>query len=272
MSEHDLGGRSENRAPSNSHVRPVDQAVIEASGLFDREWYAVTYAASLGDAEPLSHFCGPGWRQGFKPNPYFDPAWYAETYADELQPDENPLGHYIRSGERDNLWPSPHFDTEWYRDMHALDAAAHPLSHYLHNRDGGKSSPLPVFDAIAYTAQHPDWSLTAYDPFWHSLQHAVDMPERPPVSASPWGTILGILGQDPDDPSMPEEVSGDAMTQVLRLVIPLIPFDATWYEMTYPDVAAAVKCRLIESAHGHYIDYGFFEGRSPGPPGAWLTT
>jgi len=254
--------------PSFTRVAPGDARLVETSGLLDGDWYSATYADVVGDAAALSSFCEADWRRGFQPNPYFDPRWYAATYADEIPSGEHPLLHYIRSGERADAWPSPHFDTEWYRDVHAIGADASPLAHYLYNCKAGSVSPLPVFDAAAYAAEHQDWHLTAYDPYWHSRQQRVDTPDPPPFSASPWGKILATLGCDPEDPAVPEIVSGDALKEALRPLIPLIPFDAAWYTETYPDIAAALACRQIESAHGHFIDFGFFEGRSPGAPDA----
>ena len=90
-----------------------DVSIVESSGLFDPVWYLSNYPAL---PDPLAHFCGEGWRQGHRPNPYFDPVWYARTYGGEFLHDENPLLHYIRRGERENAWPSMHFDPEWYRD------------------------------------------------------------------------------------------------------------------------------------------------------------
>jgi hypothetical protein len=62
----------------------------------------------------------------------------------------------------------------------------------------------------------------------------------------------------------------EAFKQALRLFIPHIPFDEAWYCRHYPDVAAAVKCGLITSAHEHFVSYGFFEGRSPAPHDHWI--
>jgi hypothetical protein len=239
--------------------------LLEASGLFDDPWYAATYARDVGDAVPLSHYCAEGWRRQFRPNPYFDPEWYAATYAAELGSGENPLVHYILRGEREAAWPSPHFDPEWYRDIHDLGAATSPLAHYLRHRTRGDLSPLPIFDATAYAALHPEWPATGYDPYWHSL-HGDGSPALPPLAASPWGKFLAILGCDPEDVRAPPVVSGDALKEALRPLIPLIPFDEAWYRRTYLDVAAALECRQIESAHGHFIEFGFFEGRSPAAP------
>lgn len=72
----------------------------------------------------------------------------------------------------------------------------------------------------------------------------------------------------PFERCLPDTASREAFTDVLRSFIPLLPFDEAWYCRCYPDVDAEVNCRVIATAHGHLIDYGFFEGRSPVPPTA----
>ena len=37
------------------------------------------------------------------------------------------------------------------------------------------------------------------------------------------------------------------------------------YRRAYPDVAAAIDSGSFESARQHYIEHGYFEGRSPCP-------
>ena len=244
-----------------------DERVVEHSGLFDRDWYGASYPQAADAADLLAHFCREGWRRGCQPNPYFHSTWYAKTYGAELAPEENPLLHYIRRGERENAWPSRHFDPEWYRDEYSLDEGESPLRHYLRNRAGGTCSPLPLFDVADYTASHPECLVSGQDPYLHWLRQPREEVERPPPSASPLGSIVGLLGGSLEDGNIPDTVSWDAVKDVLRMFIPLIPFDEKWYCRCYPDVAAAVKCRLIPSAQQHFIDYGFFEGRSPAAPG-----
>jgi hypothetical protein len=247
----------------------LDVSVVEASGLLDRDWYLASYPEAGARAEPLIHYCQTGWREGWQPNPYFDPAWYSKTYGTELVPDENPLLHYIRRGERENSWPSPHFDPEWYRDEYAIDAGESPLRHYLLHRGSGKYSPLPIFDVSAFVEGNPEWMATGLDPYLHSLQQPNE-PEPPPGSESPMAIVLDAVGGNLEQGSIPDAIPWEAFTQALRLFIPHIPFDDVWYCRHYPDVAAAVKCGLMTSAHEHFVNYGFFEGRSPAPPGRWM--
>ena len=247
---------------------PEHQNTIASSGLFDGEWYVAHYPEVRDQVDPLEHFCHEGWQQGLQPNPYFHTTWYTNTYGAEFLPGENPLLHYIRRGERENAWPSPHFDTEWYQQWYEISENESPLRHYLLNRTGGAHSPLPVFDVAAYVEANPECLSTGEDPFLHSLQQPKEEDNRP-VSESPLATVLGVVGGSLERGDIPEAVPWEVFKQALRLFVPLIPFDEAWYCRRYPDVAAAVKCGLIASAHGHFVDYGFFEGRSPAS--AWST-
>ena len=254
---------TEDRENSSQHF---DLSIVDSSGLFDRDWYLGSYPEAAKQADALSHFCGQGWRQGLAPNAYFDPAWYTKTYASEFLPDENPLLHYIRRGEQENAWPSPHFDPQWYRDEYAIGERESPLGHYLLNRAAGTYSPLPIFDAAAYAQDNPSCLETGKDPYLHWLERPKEDEIPPPFSESPWGNVLDLVCGSPEQAEIPDAVPWETFKQALRLFIPSIPFDEAWYCKHYPDVAAAVKCGLIATAHGHFVDYGFFEGRSPAPP------
>lgn len=246
-----------------SDVQRMQVSVVESSGLFDREWYVARYPEACEREDALGHFCREGWRQGFQPNPYFHTAWYAKTYGAEFLPDENPLLHYIRVGERENAWPSPHFDPEWYRAEYTLAERESPLRHYLRNRGAGTYSPLPGFDAAAYAKTNPECLAPGQDPYLHWLQRPKEEPDSVPPAQSPMGSILDALGGSLEHGSIPESVPWENLKQALRLLIPFIPFDDAWYCRQYPDVANAVKCGVIASAHEHFVTYGFFEGRYP---------
>jgi hypothetical protein len=241
----------------------LEASVVQRSGLFDRDWYLANDRELDGQSDLIAHFCREGWRRGLQPNPYFDPHWYVKTYGAELAPDENPLLHYILRGERENTWPSAHFDPEWYREEYALNEHESPLGHYLRNRLAGGYSPLPVFDVAEYLASHPECLTAAQDPYFHWRAQPKAVVQPPPPEHSPLAAVLRLVGGNLETWKIPDTVSAEALKQLLRLFIPFIPFDETWYCKSYPDVASAVRCHVISSGHQHFIDYGFFEGRSP---------
>jgi hypothetical protein len=250
------------RDPMESNL---EASAVQRSRLFDSDWYLSRYPEPVGSADPVTHFCVEGWRRGLQPNPYFDPDWYIRTYRAELAADENPLLHYILRGERENAWPSAHFDPEWYRDQYHLGAQQSPLQHYLENRSAGTHSPLPLFDVAEYVASHPECLADGQDPYLHWRQQPQAAPQEPGPADSPLASVLKLVGGNLETGDIPQTVSWEAVKQMLGLLIPFIPFDEGWYCSAYPDVAKAVQCHLIESGHRHFIDYGFFEGRTPAP-------
>ncbi len=51
--------------------------------------------------------------------------------------------------------------------------------------------------------------------------------------------------------------------QMIRALLSAFEVDEPWYLLQNPDVAAGIKDGTIRSARQHFIDHGYFEGRSP---------
>lgn len=136
--------------------------------------------------------------------------------------------HYILRGEQEDAWPSRHFDPGWYSEAYSLIEGESPLRHYLLNRASGAFSPLPVFDVAGHVARNPDWPAYAQDPYLHALQRVKYV-----SSPAPGVTFAAVLGLAGGIEGIPESVSRETLKGVLRLFIPLIPFDAGWYCSTY---------------------------------------
>jgi hypothetical protein len=72
------------------------------------------------------------------------------------------------------------------------------------------------------------------------------------------------LGSPPFDGEQRIPVS--ALLTLLRTVIRAVPVDEEWYCRVYPDVAEAINAGDVESATQHFVENGYFEGRSPSEP------
>ena len=72
---------------------------IQASGLFDREWYLKQYldVAEAG-IDPLVHYVTAGAAEGRQPGPRFDVTWYLGETPEAATPGKNPILHYLRVG------------------------------------------------------------------------------------------------------------------------------------------------------------------------------
>lgn len=162
------GGDGWSVADNLSMHDDADRVAMEASGLFDAEWYLATYRDLVGH-DPMTHFCLHGIKEGRRPNPYFVTDWYLRENPDMQRSGVNPLLHYIRSGEAGGRAPAPFFDLCWYRTLHQADPGETLLRHFLLLRFSGTTSPLPEFDPVYYLAAYPDISAAGVDPFEHFL-------------------------------------------------------------------------------------------------------
>ncbi len=60
-------------------------------------------------------------------------------------------------------------------------------------------------------------------------------------------------------------VSRDQLREFAMALLRGVAFDEAAYLAMYPDVAEAITRGDITSARVHFIEYGYFEGRFPGP-------
>ncbi len=61
-------------------------------------------------------------------------------------------------------------------------------------------------------------------------------------------------------------IDAKLLSALIRGLVAATPFSESFYLATYPDLAAAVASGDIGSAHRHFIEVGFFEGRFGAPP------
>ncbi|MVW73293.1 FimV family protein [Bordetella sp. 15P40C-2] len=81
--------------------------IIEASGLFDAQWYLATYPeVTASKMSPIEHYLKLGAAQGYNPGPRFDAAYYLNKYSDVAKANMNPLIHYIKHGRFEGRKPS----------------------------------------------------------------------------------------------------------------------------------------------------------------------
>jgi hypothetical protein len=256
---------------SLEHIAPAfydEEHVVAKSGLMDTQWYLTTYPdIAAADANALSHFCIHGWKERRKPNFYFDPGWYLENNPNVRADGQNPLIHYIVSGESNGAWPSPYFDPSWYRQCHGLEASLSPLQQYLSQRHTGLVSPLSTFDVDDYVRAFPEREPGFQDPFEESLWRNNQPPPRPQLRGELplFRDIVSMLGSDPRDRSGTTTVHARLLLDILKSFLQVVAVDEARYCQAYPDVAAAIAAGNIASARTHFIECGYFEGRSPVP-------
>jgi len=75
---------------------------IDASALFDRNWYLAKYPDVKDDnADPILHYLLHGYKEGRDPGQSFSTNKYYQHYADIKDEGINPLVHYIFHGKRE---------------------------------------------------------------------------------------------------------------------------------------------------------------------------
>ncbi|MBX2838306.1 MAG: glycoside hydrolase family 99-like domain-containing protein [Gammaproteobacteria bacterium] len=130
-----------------------NMACIEASGLFDADWYKKHYGKTR---YPLQHYCTKGFLAGNAPNAFFDQDWYCKHYGVELTAGM-PLVHYIEQGEAAGYMPCERFEPAWYKSHHNLsDSNGLALTHYLREGRDKSLSPNSIIDLQYYAEQNPD--------------------------------------------------------------------------------------------------------------------
>lgn len=86
----------------------LDVALVNASGLFDVDWYLKVYPdVKASGLDPIVHYLKHGWKESRQPSPYFDGVWYLQRYEDVQKSSLNPLVHYLKYGIGEGRSSSP---------------------------------------------------------------------------------------------------------------------------------------------------------------------
>lgn len=238
---------------------------IEFSGLFDAAWYLIQNPdVQAAGADPLSHFCNNGWREGRKPNPYFDPAWYLDQHPDVRAAGLVPLLHYLRHGDREGRRPIRYFDPAWYRTAYGIPANAVTLAHFLVMRTSGQYAPTPELWSVLHLPPYADDAAAGDDPFIHffdDMQRGTRerFPDFDVVAASGLlDTNYYLINGADVHAAQHDPVDHFCRYGWRELRKPNLYFDTNWYLLTNPSVA-----RLNINPLVHYILVGEAAGRRP---------
>lgn len=173
--------------------------IIEASDLFDENWYVEQYPEieNIG-IMPARHYLEKGGYEGKNPSPKFDSSLYLKNNTDVKNSNINPLSHYLlygihedreifnaeqeeRKGKIEGLTTAEKislieksnlFDYQWYlktynlASMTSLDAA----THYLTRGASNGFDPSPIFSTSYYIECNRDKNLVETNPLLHYIQ------------------------------------------------------------------------------------------------------
>ena len=179
-----------NRGRSRINPVIVDYARrVQASGLFDAEWYRAIYPELAGFTPgPLAHFCEYGLHEHRDPGPNFDTRRYLDAIPEAGKGQLPPFLHAIEAGEEGTACPvwlrdddasliyliraTGLFDDAWYLDTYPDVAKGgwDPLAHYLEYGAAELRDPSPFFDAEHYALTYPHYRDTFLTPLVHYLR------------------------------------------------------------------------------------------------------
>src|SRR2546423_13895368 len=87
------------RAVGDLPLQPKIRA-IEASGLFDQEYYLSVYPDVRHHVRgPIDHYLRYGYKEGRDASRFMSTKWYFEQYPDAERSGLDPLSHYIQAGK-----------------------------------------------------------------------------------------------------------------------------------------------------------------------------
>lgn len=184
-------GRAEGRWLPDEHGRLASK--IEASGLFDAEFYVALYPeVAKAKMTPLEHFVRFGEAEGRRPSLEFDAQGYLAVHRDVAAAKMSPLGHFVEHGrhegrelsrvsitrdalaaDKELIADSGLFDVDFYLAANpvARRLGADPILHYLVEGASAFVDPSGDFSTIAYLAKHPEVVQKGEVPLVHYLRH-----------------------------------------------------------------------------------------------------
>jgi GT2 family glycosyltransferase len=100
----------------------------------------------------------------------FDSDWYAHI-TDRDRTKRAAVEHYLTEGRSKRLTPHPLFDPAYFGQQHAaVIGHRDPLVYYLSEPASRKASPHPLFDAQAYVARTPAAGMHPLGPLGHYME------------------------------------------------------------------------------------------------------
>ncbi len=256
-------------APTRTAPPAVDMAAISTSGTFDANYYQREYPETAARGfDPLTHYCGVGWKNGYNPNALFDTAWYLSVNDDVRSSGINPLYHYVTFGEPEGRRPAADFDPVEYRALHQLEPGASCLADYLKRLSLTQSSITPaapqpevvaatgpaeednetadeqlirqsgLFDLNYYLINYPDVRASGLDPLKHFCRYGWQEGRRAnPYFDAGWYS-KAYLPDGGENPLAHYILSGEEAGNR-----PIIYFDPAWYRAQYgtPPQSSALR-------------------------------
>lgn len=230
--------------------------------LFDKAFYLKRNEdVAQAHIDPFEHFMSCGWREGRDPSPNFNLLFYVHKNLDGRLT-VNPLTHFIETGRRDKVKTVPADDAEDLKFQADVIRAGFDAGFYAKTNLGvGREQDLVMHFLNTVRLGHlrdpsPHFSMTEYLDAHHFLRRSTLNPYVHFVLLRNQAVIAKTVSSPPARPWINIRDHGeDTVRSTLAL-----HFDGPYYLAENPDVKSAG----IEPL-GHYIEYGWREGRNPTP-------
>jgi hypothetical protein len=163
-----LGGSRDRRARQRLASHPLLPLV------FDAAWYATRYRDVFrAGVDPLTHYLGPGAREGRDPGPYVDVSFYLTQVPALPTGGLAALDHLLTTGIASGVRTSPYIDLGWYRSQQdgVPTDPVRALQHLVMRGGPAHHAPGPFVDLAWYAARHPELRMTRLDPLQYFLAH-----------------------------------------------------------------------------------------------------
>ena len=139
----------------------VDVAIIERSGLFDRQWYLKQYPdVAAAGMDPLLHYVMRGALEGRKPAVWFDTRFYLKRYPKVAASGINAFRHFIEYGKAEGRLPASEAPEKAGKQSRAVLKASE-------SEDADRISHSGFFDPVWYLEQNPDIAAAGMNPLRH---------------------------------------------------------------------------------------------------------
>jgi len=155
----------------------------------------------------------------------------------------------------DNAW----FERDWYRAQNSdLGDMIDPVEHFVLQGWREGRDPGPRFSVQWYQAAYPDVPMADLNPLIHFLDNGMAEGRFPhPNALNSSGAVVAAVSSD--GPQLPLALTQREAEDIAMLRVHP-QFDAAWYTERNPDITASGL-----SPPEHFVLFGGFEGRSPGP-------
>lgn len=117
------------------------------SAEFNTGFY-VSQNPPLNGLDPLLHFIGLGWRNGYDPNPDFSSKYYLRLNPDVKSQNINPFWHFLLVGRAEGRSPKP-------GNKRRIDASSHLAPILFVGHDGHKTgAEVVLLEIVCWYAEH----------------------------------------------------------------------------------------------------------------------